>query len=270
MKIKTISLDTKTTIDITLEEPAAREAFFIFGIHKSGSSLLNKLFVETCRILDIPSIPIPEFAFHQGISLEDWDNCSALNSVILDGYCHRGYRTFPLFLKDNELLQKRKKILLVRDPRDAIVSAYFSFAKSHTLPETGNLLNDMLEVRKNLSNMELENFAIAQATNVKEAFDCYHRYLPHDSNLKIYRYEDVIFDKKTWMQDMLNFLNLNLREIQIIRMAKQQDVIPKKEKPSKHIRKVTPGDHKEKLSAECIDKLNHILAEVLERHGYEF
>lgn len=265
----TIQLDPKSVIDINLEPPADIEAFFIFGIHKSGSSLLNKIFVDICRVLDIPSVPIPELAFQQSIPTEAWDNCTSLNSTILDGYCHRGYRHFPLFLKDSELLAPRKKILLVRDPRDAIVSAYFSFAKSHVLPKSGKLKDDMLKARRNMQNMELENYAVAQAVNVKEAFDRYHQYLPKDSTLKVYRYEDVIFDKANWITNMLNFLNFTLKKGQINRIAEKHNVVPQTEEPTQHIRRVTPGDHKEKLSTECITKLDEILADILARYNYE-
>ncbi len=243
-------------------------SFFLFGIHKCGSSLLNKIFVDICRILDIPCVPIPELAFEQGISTEKWDNCSSLTSTILDGYCHRGYRHFPLFIKDSKIFQQRKKILLVRDPRDAIVSAYFSFSKSHLLPESGEIRDNMLKTRRNLQNMELENYAVGQAVNVKEAFDRYHQYVPHNSQLKIYRYEDIIFNKAEWITDMLDFLGLTLKKAQINRIAEKHDIVPQWEEPSKHIRRVKPGDHKEKLSPACIEKLNEILSEVLARHNY--
>ncbi len=265
-----VELNSQSKINISLEPPSDVEAFFIFGIHKCGSSLMNKIFVDICRILDIPSLAIPEIAFAQGIPTEVWDSSSSLTSVVRDGYCHRGYRHFPIFFKDSMVFQQRKKILLVRDPRDAIVSSYFSFAKSHNLPKSGDLLQEMLQTRQNLQNTALENYAVDHAVNVKASFEQYNQHLSNDSKLKIYRYEDVIFDKENWIIDMLNFLNLNLRPVQIVRMAKQHNRIPKAESPTKHIRKVTPGDYKEKLSAQCIAKINHILQDVLARYSYEY
>ena len=80
--MSTIQLGSNSIIDIPLDPPADMEAFFIFGIHKSGSSLLNAIFVDICQILDIPCIPIPELAFEQGIPTEKWDNCSSSTSTI--------------------------------------------------------------------------------------------------------------------------------------------------------------------------------------------
>ena len=263
-----VSLDSSSKIEIQLNKPAAIDAFFIFGVHKCGSSLLNKLIVDICRVNQIPDVPIPELAFQQSIPTESWENCTDLNSTILDGYCHRGYRHFPLFLKQSSLLNQRKKILLVRDPRDAIVSAYFSFAKSHVLPESGKLLENMLKSREHLKNMELEQYAVAQVPGVKAAFNRYHDNLNHDKLLKIYRYEDVIFNKEDWIVDIVDYLGLTLKPAQVKRIAEKHDIVPTAEDTSQHIRKVKPGDHAEKLSTECIAQLNEGLAEVLDRYHY--
>ena len=264
----TVLLDSSSTIEINLDKPAAIDAFFIFGIHKCGSSLLNKLMVDICRINQIPDVPIPELAFEQSIPTEAWDNCADLNSTILDGYCHRGYRHFPMFLAENKILNQRKKILLVRDPRDAIISAYFSFAKSHILPESGKLLDDMLKTRENMNRTKIESFCVAQAPGVKAAFDRFHDYLNNDELLKVYRYEDVIFDKENWIKDILNYLGLTLKPVQIQRIAERHNIVPQAENASQHIRKVKPGDHVEKLTPECIARLNELLAPVLDRYNY--
>ena len=264
----TVILDSSSTIEIQLDKPAAIDAFFIFGVHKCGSSLLNKLMVDICRINEIPSVPLPELAFQQSIPTEAWEDCTELNSAILDGYCHRGYRHFPLFLKQNPLLNQRKKILLVRDPRDAIVSAYFSFAKSHVLPKSGKLLEDMLKSRENMKNMELEQYAVAQIPGVKAAFNRYHDYLDNNKLLKVYRYEDVIFEKERWIADIIDYLGLTLKPAQLKRIAEKHNIVPNVEDTNQHIRKVKPGDHVEKLSTECIAELNEGLAEVLDRYSY--
>lgn len=264
----TVLLNSSSTIEINLDKPAAIDAFFIFGIHKCGSSLLNNIMLDICRINQIPDVPIPELAFEQSIPTEVWDDCADLNSTILDGYCHRGYRHFPMFLAKNKILNQRKKILLVRDPRDAIVSAYFSFARSHVLPDSGKLLDDMLKTREDMNQTEIDSFCVEQSSGVKAAFNRYHDHLKHDELLKIYRYEDIIFDKENWIKDILDYLGLTLKPVQLKRIIQRNDIVPQAEDASQHIRKVKPGDHLEKLTAECIARLNESLAEVLDRYNY--
>ena len=265
-----IKLNDDSSLDIALGEPALIEAFFLFGLHKCGSSLLNKIFVDVCKASKIPHISIPEAAFKQGIPTSIWDGNESLNEMILDGYCLRGFRHFPDFLLNNQLINQRKKIFLVRDPRDALVSAYFSFAQSHRLPETGQLLVDLQKSRAALKDIDIESYVIANAPKVKDAFNKYHNHLTDDSWLKIYRYEDIIFDKYNWIMDMLRFLNLSLEESTIDQIANKHNIVPSTEDTSSHVRKVKPGDHQDKLSSDCITKINEILAEVLERHNYQY
>lgn len=43
---------------------------------------------------------------------------------------------------------------------------------------------------------------------------------------------------------------------------------PAQERPDKHVRRVTPGDHREKLQPATIARLNEAFGDVLERFGY--
>lgn len=267
-KTAEITLDDSTVLSIPLEEPASTPAFFLFGLHKCGSTLMNLIFKDICSELNIPSISIPHLASEKSIPVQAWNRCEALNSVVLDGYCHKGFRKFPMFMKKNELLKQRKKILLVRDPRDAVVSAYFSFTLSHRLPKEGKLLEHRLKQRERHQSLTLEEFVLEQAEKVKREFDLYDKHLAKDDLLKVYRYEDVIFEKVNWVTDMLNFLGLSLDADAVQRIVQKHDIVPSSEDETKHVRKVTPGDHREKLSPECIAKLNEILADVLKRYNY--
>lgn len=265
----TIELNDSCTINIPLSEPSSIEAFFLFGLHKCGSSLLNKIFVDICRAKQIPYISIPEIAFKQGIATNVWNGNKALNKMILDGYCLRGFRHYPKFLETNNIVNQRKKILLVRDPRDALVSAYFSFANSHRLPESGQLLADMQKSREALKNIDVERYVLANAPKVREAFNRYHDHLSNDFLLKTYRYEDIIFDKYNWITDMLDFLELPIAKSKISEIANKHNIVPSSEDINRHVRKVKPGDHRDKLSPECISQTNEILAEILARYKYE-
>ena len=55
--------------------------------------------------------------------------------MIVPGRVYGGFRSMPLVFAQSELYRRSRKILLVRDPRDALVSEYFSLAYSHGLPE---------------------------------------------------------------------------------------------------------------------------------------
>lgn len=264
----TIQLNESIVLDIPMPESANIESFFLFGLHKSGSTLLDKIFTKVCLLKNLPYISIPSLTFQQGIPDRLWESNNLVNSLIKDGYCYGVFRFYPNFFKSNKLLEERRKILLVRDPRDAIVSAYYSFAFSHPLPPQGKMREQMINSRVQWQKMNIETFAVDRAIQVKHYFNMYHQNLNQDSLLKIYRYEDIIFKKDEWIKNMFNFLQLSLDVDQIAKIAKENNYFPKSEDPSKHIRKVVPGDHKEKLSPNCIKQINEILSEVLERYNY--
>ena len=264
-----VEISDSQIIDVTLDEPADIQAFLLFGIHKCGSTLMNKVFMDICRHTNIPYVAISKAAFQEGIPASVWGKCESLNSILMDGYCYGGFRSLSPFMRGNDFVNQRKKILLVRDPRDAIVSAYFSFSKSHRKPGGGAALKKFLEMREKIQELDIESYAIEHSAQVKRAFNNYHKHFGQDPLLKVYRYEDIIFNKESWITDMLDFLDISLEAEQVTAIAKKHDIVPGAENSDQHIRKVKPGDHREKLTSETIDKLNNSLSDILERYGYE-
>jgi len=66
-----------------------------------------------------------------------WKTDPDLLKLIVDGYIYYGFRDYPPIFKTGIDFTKTKNVLLVRDPRDALVSQYYSFKPggSHILPE---------------------------------------------------------------------------------------------------------------------------------------
>lgn len=250
--------------EIELSPPADIESFFVFCLHKSGSSLLNAMLNEICRLAGVPSFRPQELAFKHGFDVDSWD--PEIQSLFKrDGYCYAGFRSFPPYLDDFDLTGF-KKVLLVRDPRDILVSLYFSEKKSHPIPK-GELGEQLSAWREEVANMTVDQHALRTAENIRNNFE---RYTDHviDDNSKVFRYEDVIFEKRQWLEEVLDYVQLNVSKKEIHRIADKHDIRPDKEDASQHIRRVTPGDHKEKLQPETIGKLNGIFAEQLDRFGY--
>jgi hypothetical protein len=86
---------------------------------------------------------------------------------------------------------------------------------------------------------------------------------------RLYRYEDVIFDKLTWTQDMLDYLKFDVPARLVEAVVARNDIVPDDEAPLEHIRHVTPGDHRHKLQPQTIAALNEVFGGVLERFGYD-
>jgi hypothetical protein len=70
------------------------------------------------------------------------------------------------------------------------------------------------------------------------------------------------------VREIVSFFGWKCEDERIARLLAEVDVRPAAENAHAFIRKVTPGDHAEKLSPETIEFLNRELADVLTAFGY--
>ncbi len=248
---------------IAIPNPGDFKSFYLFAMHKSGSTLLNRMVNSALILAEIPQIAISEAAFEAGLPENNILNPEEI--VFARGYCYRGFRVFPGYLRRFDLSGK-KKVLLVRDPRDMVVSYYFSMAESHVIPQGGVIRDEMLARRAVVQRSQLEDFCMEYADYFKREFHSYHHII--SSNIRIYRYEDIIFDKANWLRDMLAYFEVPMTAMDIERIAAENDIRPERERPSEHIRQVTPGNFRKHLAASAIKQLNAEFGVILTEYNY--
>ena len=71
-----------------------------------------------------------------------------------------------------------------------------------------------------------------------------------------------------WLNKVQAFLGLVFPETAIQQVRASATFGVKEEDVSRHVRQVTPGDHKRKLTPEVQEQLTQILRPQLERFGY--
>ncbi len=86
---------------------------------------------------------------------------------------------------------------------------------------------------------------------------------------RTWRHEDVIFEKRRWADEMIAYLELEVSPEAVGQIVEQIDIVLAQKQPEKHIRKVTPGVHREKLTAAEIATLDEVFAPLLGRFGYQ-
>lgn len=249
---------------LDIPSPGNIPSFFVFAVPKSGSVLQDKVFEDICSELNIPLVSIAKTAFHQGVEEGNF-NAEICDIFASQGYGYYGFRYLPNYLKKFDL-SSFKKFLLIRDPRDILVSHYFSMKKSHAIPE-GEMGERLLQQRRKMQSLTIDQYVREKAQSFSKIFQSY--IIIENNLLKVFKYEDIVFNKKAWIQDILRFLNLDLDLETIEKIADKHDVFPQIESPNAHIRKVTPGDHREKLQPETINFLNKIFQKTLLKYGYK-
>jgi hypothetical protein len=227
--------------DTTLPEPSHFPACFAFSLHKAGSTLMYDMIRNACVAANIPSISFPDIFFH-------------LPAVLLDPAMR---------------LRDRKSVLLVRDPRDALVSQYFSFGgkeKSHVLPDTSP--EQYARALGVSVYQDIDDYVLRKAGAHHDKLVAYRDHL-FSSNLLVRRYEDIYYDKHRFLREIFEHYNISIALEIIARVATQHDVRPAVENPAQHVRQGTPGDHRRKLRPATITQLNERFRNICSVYGYQ-
>jgi hypothetical protein len=250
---------------------------FILGIRKCGSSIMNSMVADLARANNRHFMDVAGRFFEANVPERIWRTDPASRALLVPGQVHGGFRAMPLTFAQHKLYRDARKILLVRDPRDALVSEYFSNAYSHSVPQApegqpnevgGGAAQDMLELRRAALQASIEAYVLRQAPALTRTFVEYED-AAADPNTKIFRYETVILAKREWVRDIASHFGWPAPEDGFLDgMMGWADVVPEDEQPNRFIRKVLPGDHTSKLSPDVVDKLNEILAPGMRIFGY--
>ena len=198
---------------------------------------------------------------------------TSLASLLAPGNLYGGFRSMPRGFANSAQFNEARKILLVRDPRDALVSEYFTVAYSHSVPEVNadmpGAREELLAAREQARLSDITNFVLKNAANLDRTMMDYASVVD-DPLMKLYRYEDVILQKRAWLASMAEHFGWDGGSPGFIEgMMGWADKLPDKEDPNAFVRKVLPGDHKDKLPESVIDELNEILAPSMRLFGYD-
>jgi hypothetical protein len=255
------------TMEIEFPRSPLAQNYYIIGLHKAGSVLLNNYVRSICEIGRTPVISIEEILFAGGIMVTDLEpsECQKLDH---NGFVYAGFRT-PYILEHMPSYRNSPKLILVRDLRDVAVSYYFSLLYSHPEPGEGTALRRFKEIRDSMSSVSASSAILGGKIDL--IFNYAMTFCSHInllSNFKVFRYEDVIFGKERWVSEMTTFLELDLSSKDISEITGKFDYVPEKEDIYSHIRQVRPGNYRVHLSRAAIDYIQDRYAIYFKQFDY--
>ncbi len=255
-------------VDFQVRKADGQPAYFAFGVRKSGSSVMNQMVAALARMNQVNYVDVAGQLFAKGVNVSAWQNDAGLGALLHGGNLYGGFRNAPLGIAGHPLVQESPKVLLVRDPRDALVSEYFSNAYSHSIPAEGEARELMLRQRTDALRASIVEYVKRMAPALRNTLREYDAFLKMPG-MRIYRYEEAILNKRWFMEDLCAHFGWRVSDGQLSQILGWADVLPDKENPTQFVRKVTPGDHVEKLDSGTIETLNGLFAEELTRFGYD-
>lgn len=167
-------------------------------------------------------------------------------------------------------LQKYRTLVMVRDPRDLLVSGYYSYSKSHAMPEAPDKAADLLALREKMQNQGIDSYVLEASERTRENMQQYIDLRQSHPSICILKYEDMLADFPTWLDNLLEHcqwqISVSLRDTLIRQSTPQTDKV--REDVSNHRRQVTPGNYKAKLQDQTIAQLDEKFAEIFVELGY--
>jgi hypothetical protein len=254
-------------VDLERDGPA----FFALSVRKCGSSIFNMISKALGRASGYNWVDMGGDFFKLNIMAREYLDDPAIAEIIRPGNAYGGFRDFPSAFLKNESFRNDPKIFFIRDPRDALVSQYFSDAYSHPVPkataEGDTVTRHIQRQRQSARDMSIDEYVIANTRAMARTMMSYKKIMDLPA-LTLLRYEDNILDKTSMMRAIGKAFGWRTDDQLIGLILNWADVRPEQENPTAFVRKVTPGDHRDKLTPETIERLNEELREPMELFGY--
>ncbi len=183
---------------------------------------------------------------------------------ILDGK-HPSFDFINEFLSNPDL-DETNIIFWTRDPRDILVSMYYSFGFSHGFSSDPSIRNYQELRRERIQSMTLDEYVIDEAEEIVKKFEQMKRMMEEKNNYILLSYEEMINDFDSFFNKLSKVITLGEVEKQkIFKETRPQST----ENKDQHKRKGSVGGYKEKLQPNTIHELNKKLMPILSYFNYE-
>lgn len=255
------------------------KSVLIYTVHKAASMFIHSLSGDVANELNINYHSVNHRHEYDLIKQSSW------RTFIEDGDregCFGPIRAgvdepiFPTKLDDFSI------VLHVRDPRDVLVSLFYSHTYSHKTRQGG--FNPGDEKRKKWAEAGVDKYVTDMLPEYKRRYEMLISTLLNRENVVFVRYEELVSDYSKWLENFLiAFSHISKKRVlklftipsslkpvhQKLYQKNKNQFAVQAEDVHRHKRQVTPGDHKRKLKQETIDLLNEEFKDVLPALGYE-
>jgi Sulfotransferase domain len=250
-----------------------------YTTHKAGSMVLHRVLKDICELNRIRY-----YSPNESKTALPFDRIFAGHDFLAR---KRGCFGPLRFFVPTNALNNARLILHLRDPRDVLVSMFYSYCFMHA-----GEIERHTGYRKEVAEAGIDKFVLDMVgepfyryrgdygigsrykEHVGTVLDRYRRYLDEvfpRPNTIVVSYEEMVLAFPSWLgKAVAAFPLANPEETRAVVEARYANTVAAEEQEDvwAHKRKVTPGDHREKLKSETIRQLDEVFAPVLEKLGY--
>ncbi|CAN5350650.1 hypothetical protein BH20VER3_BH20VER3_20860 [soil metagenome] len=249
-----------------------------FTTHKAGSMVLHRVLKDICELNRIRY-----YSPNESQSLLPFDRMFAGYDFMAK---KRGCFGPIRFFVPTAALDDASIVLHLRDPRDVLTSMFYSYCYMHA-----GEIEAHTGYRKEVAEAGIDRFVLDMVgapffdyrgdygigsrykQYVGTVLDRYQRYqseLLDRPNTTVVSYEEMVLSFPSWLEKIVQAFSLSdPEETRAVVAARHANSVAAEEKEDvwSHKRKVTPGDHREKLQPETMRELDRIFAPILDQLG---
>jgi hypothetical protein len=160
-------------------------------------------------------------------------------------------------------MDQYKILLLLRDPRDVLVSHYYSVLFSHSI-----ISKKLLEKRRANVGKDIDKFVLDHLDEFAKIYERYCDNLLGLENVTFYSYENMISEPRAFLIFLREYLDVVVEDSELDAIAENRMKLPKTENKYSNFRSGRSGQFAEKLKSETLRKMEQRLARVLTAFGY--
>jgi hypothetical protein len=232
-----------------------------FTYYRCGSQVLKGMLQEALKLSDsgLVWVDFESYLMHRE-PLKG--NIEERIEKFLPLFRSEGYFYGPVYHPAKELLfhEHLKPFCVLRDPRDVLVSHYYSLAYAHTVSNM-----KAARRRREVAAMGLDEFVLTKRY-LSEVQERYRAYLGQFTSAEkgFFRYEDMVGEPEVFLEQVLAFLGIAVSAEGIERILASQQFQTAEENKTSHRRSGRWGQFREKLGPETLRRLDEELAGLLE------
>ena len=157
-----------------------------------------------------------------------------------------------------------RHIFFLRDPRDILISSYYSVAFTHPVPYRSESRKRMAQSRATAREQEIDDYVMGQAeTWLKPLFEQYILLRESAEDSLYLKYDFFVENTAEFVRELCNFLHLN-PDSKAVKLLIDQATPVQKTEVMRHKRSGRSGQYIEKLRPDTVNALNDMLANVLD------
>ena len=164
-----------------------------------------------------------------------------------------------------DFLKDKIALFFLRDPRDILVSAYYSFGYSHPFSKIEAIKKQQEQQRSRILSQTLDEFAMGYAPAILKGFEKVEALRQSCRRSVVLRYEDMILDWDKFVKDFSCYIKIRRRVLlRIYKRTRPRDT----QEIGAHRRSGKTEGFRNSLKPRTVENLNKTFKAVLDRYRY--